>query len=155
MTYPDDAHAFKQAFNRLAVATRLPADQADKAMQRIYFEGLEDLSLEAVTLAAQEIGLKSSWFPKLAEWREAAKLHEQVIRLRSLPAPREEPWHHECPQCEDSGFVIKRCFPDHPQPCGVQRCKKKREHTYAVRCGCVETNRTYERNRAHLYRSIR
>ena len=73
MVAATDSKRFKAAFNRLAVATRLPADQADMASQRVYFEGLQDLPIEAVEQAARGLELKAQWFPKLVEWRQAVR----------------------------------------------------------------------------------
>ena len=143
-----DGLGFVHAFNRLAVATRLPAAEADEAMQRIYWEGLEDLPLQAVADAAAGLEKSAQWFPKVAEWREAAKPLAAAARVKLLAGSvREEPWHHECELCEDQGWQIKHCFPEVSAPCGVRKCRKTREHTYAVVCGCRETNRTYQRNR--------
>jgi hypothetical protein len=87
MVADTDVVRFKVAFNRLAVETRLPADQADMATQRIYFEGLSEWPIEAVEDAAREIGKKAEWFPKLKEWRDAVK----VVRRDAInrqPKPR-------------------------------------------------------------------
>ena len=82
-----DKVRFAQAFNRLAVTTRLPAAEGDAAMQRLFFEGLSDYPVEAVEAAALEIARKSQWFPKLAEWRDAVKVARRTAASR-LPAPR-------------------------------------------------------------------
>lgn len=65
-----------------------------------------------------------------------------------IPPARSEPWHHECEACEDTGWELRTCYPDQGPVCGVARCKRAAEHTYAVACGCRETNRTYQRKRA-------
>lgn len=80
-----DVARFKQAFNRLAVATRLPADQADAATQRIYFDGLSDLPIEAVETAADELERNAQWFPKVAEWRTKAGMFRRATALKALP----------------------------------------------------------------------
>lgn len=87
MVAATDSKRFKVAFNRLAVATRLPADQADMASQRVYFEGLQDLSIEAVENAARGLELKAQWFPKLSEWRQAVRAVERDA-VRKLPPQR-------------------------------------------------------------------
>ena len=150
---PDDAVVFVQAFNRLAVATRLSTTEADDAMQQIYFEGLEDLPLSAIVDAARKIEQKAQWFPKVAEWREAAKPFALSCRLKALGGAREEPWHHECQQCEDTGWWVRRCFPEVSAVCGMRSCRKAVEHTYAVACPCRTTNRTYLRRREFQFKS--
>lgn len=82
-------------------------------------------------------------------------------------------WKHECKTCEDSGFEVLQCKPG--QRCYRRLCKKADEadartletlereakakgreltedelprpytHGYAIRCFCVNTNRTYQR----------
>lgn len=84
-----DVGRFKIAFNRLAVETRLPADQADLANQRIYFEGMEDLPIDAVEEAARTLGRKAQWFPKLAEWRAAVKVVRRDTVNKQTPVRRQ------------------------------------------------------------------
>lgn len=81
-----DKLAFAQAFNRLAVETRLPAKDADAATQRIYFDGLSDFPIEAIEASALELGRKSEWFPKLAEWRQAVKVIRRDAANRMPPS---------------------------------------------------------------------
>ena len=140
-----DKQRFKQAFSRLAVAVRLPADQADAAMQRVYWDALADLPLEAVEDAARELALEAQWFPKVAEWRDAASKakHARVLTM-ALPAPRTEPWAEECSSCDDSGWEPMACPGD--GTCG--RTKAHAKHSYAVPCACIPTNRTYQRRLA-------
>lgn len=84
-----DKTRFKVAFNRLAVATRLPADQADAASQRIYFDGLEDLPIESIETAARELEVKAEWFPKVSEWRKACRRARRDEIRHELPSPRQ------------------------------------------------------------------
>lgn len=138
-----DKLRFKQAFNRLAVATRLPADHADAAMQRIYFEGLQRFPIEAVESAAGSLAERSQWFPKLAEWCDTA---ERARNTRALlaAAPDGRQWHAECESCDDTGFEILTC--SGRAQCG--RDKEHQPHEYAVPCPCRMTNRTYQRRLA-------
>lgn len=149
-----DRMQFAQAFNRLAVATRLPTGEADAAMQQIYWDGLTDAPVESVVAAADLLSHTSVWFPKLAEWREAAFRH-RLEEVLMLPDGRDEPWHEECDACRDTGWEIRRCYPGTGNNCGRRRCMagKSAEHTYAVECSCRPTNRTYQRSRAVLARS--
>jgi hypothetical protein len=145
-----DKKRFAQCFNSLAVATRLPATEGDAAMKAVYFRGLSDLDIEPVEAAASSLELKAQWFPRLSEWRQAARLAVGVRGLLALPGEvREVPWKEECSDCGDTGWRILRCFPDTNIACGVRRCKKRTVHTYAVICHCRETNRTYQRTREH------
>lgn len=151
-----DKDRFKAAFNRLAVATRLPADQADSSAQKVYFLGLEDLAIDAVEMAARELEKNAAWFPKVAEWREAAKLQKRVLMLKALPPPREEPWHHDCELCEDGGWEPRVCYPGTQVTCGRKRCASNihPEHRYVTACTCRATNRTYLRHRAATFGAV-
>jgi len=146
MVTDTDKTAFKQAFNRLAVAVRLPADQADAAMQRIFFEGLSEFSIEAVTAAGQQLEQSAQFFPKVAEWREAARI-AQVAFVKALPPGRETPWESECPVCDDSGWEERRCYPGTRNTCGRKKCELERpEHRYVIVCTCRPHNRTWARH---------
>lgn len=142
-----DKKAFVQSFNRLALAVRLT--DADAHMQRVYFQGLEDLSIAAVTSAAGQLEKTAQWFPKVAEWRQAARLQE-IAQLKALPDGREEPWQDECGACLDTGWEEKRCYPGTYNNCGRKKCvtqgTERHEHTYMVECSCRPTNRTYARH---------
>lgn len=84
-----DKVQFAQAFNRLAVATRLAAKDADASMQQVYFDGLSDLPIEAVAAAASTLERGAEWFPKVREWRAAAHKVRRDERSRELPAHRQ------------------------------------------------------------------
>ena len=146
-----DRLEFAQAFNRLAVSTRLPTGEADAAMQQVYWTGLEDMPIEFVVSAADALSKASQWFPKVAEWREwATRLRLQSII--ALPDGRDEPWHDECEACGDTGWEIRRCYPGTPNTCGHRNCVKGKrlEHNYAERCTCRPTNRTFQRHQATI-----
>ena len=142
----NDKIRFKQAFNRLAVATRLPADQVDAAMQKIYFDGLERFPIEAIESAAAELAVNAQWFPKLAEWCDVA---ERARNARALTAGSQDHggrvWHAECATCDDTGWESVTCDGKHKQ-CGRER--DHGDHEYVVPCVCRDTNRTYQRRRA-------
>lgn len=142
---PTDKSAFLQAFNRLAVATRL--GDADASMQRIYWDALKDMELPAIEQSAAHLAQSAQWFPKVAEWREAARAAKLTAQIKALPAGREEPWHSECAACDDTGWEFRTCYPGTGNTCGRQRCEQEgKEHDYTVRCPCRETNRTYQRH---------
>jgi hypothetical protein len=143
-----DKVRFKQAFNVLAVATRLPADQADAPMQRIYFQGMLDLTIESVIASAETLAMSAEWFPKLAEWRGAAKI-AHVATLTALSEDREQPWEDECGACLDTGWEERWCYPGTANNCGRRKCVKgqdRKEHKYGTPCSCRATNRTYARH---------
>ena len=148
---PADRLHFAQAFNRLAVATRLPAAEADGVMQQVYWDGLQEIPLEAVTASAQALERHARWFPKVAEWREAAYRQQLEVRLQ-MPEGRDEPWRDECDACGDTGWELRRCYPGTPKTCGHRNCVKGRrsEHTYVEPCPCRPTNRTLQRHQAIL-----
>ena len=149
---PADRLRFAQAFNRLAVATRLPVAEADAAMQQVYWDGLREQPIEAVTAAAGTMETHARWFPKVAEWREAAYRHQVTARLQ-LPDGRDEPWHDECETCGDTGWVLHHCYPGSGNTCGHRHCRvagRRSEHTYVRSCPCRPTNRTLQRHHAIL-----
>lgn len=82
-----DKLQFAQAFNRLAVATRLQPAQADAAAQQVYFDGLSDMPIEAVVEAASELERKAEWFPKVRDWREAVRRVRREAVRREHYAP--------------------------------------------------------------------
>ena len=139
-----DKIRFKQAFNRLAVAVRLPADQADAAMQRIYWDGLEPYPIEAVEDASHTLATQAAWFPKLAEWIEvASKAQNARVLKHALPDPGRG-WNSECGTCDDTGWEPLTCAGG--RQCG--RTKEHAAHSYVVPCPCRDTNRTYQRRKA-------
>jgi hypothetical protein len=142
-----DKVVFVQSFNRLAVACRLSAKEADPSMQLIYFQGLQDLSIEAVAAGAQILEKSAQWFPKVSEWRSAAKI-QHIAHIKALPPGREAPWEDECGACADTGWEERRCYPGTPNICGHKACKRdgRAEHLYVQPCTCRPTNRTYQRH---------
>lgn len=145
---PQDRMEFAQAFNRLAVATRLPAGEADAIMQQVYWNGLSDLPVDVVVAAADAMSRSAEWFPKVSEWRGAAS-ELRLQQIIQLPDGRDEPWRYECEVCNDTSWEILRCYPGTLKNCGRRRCARggegTYEHTYAVRCSCFGHNRTYQR----------
>lgn len=153
---PFEKPRFLQAFNRLAVACRLPANEIDEHMKRIYYDGLTDFSVEALEDAADSLARSSQWFPKVAEWREAAGQARVEALVKALPPARENGWEHECPACEDTGWEEKRCYPGTANNCGARRClSEAAEHTYVYACSCRTTNRTYQRHHLPKAREVR
>jgi hypothetical protein len=140
-----DKPAFAQAFNRMAVALRLPAAEVDPAMQQIYFDALKDLPVAAVVGAVGGLTQSAGYgFPRTSEWHSVAERCRIEQTLKALPSSgREEPWHHECPHCEDTGWEIRECDGSHRQ-CG--RAKEHQAHSYASACSCRNTNATYARH---------
>lgn len=102
-----DEQQFMAVFSRLCVALREAQDDTG-ITQQVYFEALRDLSPEALEAGAmllmQERGRR--FFPTTAEWRTAAeKAHADALR-KALTSRREEPWHYECQDCADSGWIV-------------------------------------------------
>jgi hypothetical protein len=142
-----EKHRFAQCFNRLAVAVRLPADEADAAMKQIYWDGLQDLPVEAVEDAARQLQL-GEWFPKLGEWRDVAeKAKNARILTKALPSPDRGAWVSECATCDDTGWEPLECQGGITGMCGRQR--EHPAHPYAVACACRMTNHTYQRKKAY------
>lgn len=138
----NDRQRFGQAFNRLAVAVRLPSDQADAATKQVYWQGLEPYPIEAVEQAANTLGQSSQWFPKLAEWRDAAaQAQHGLVIQKALPA-HDRGWQDECGTCGDTGWEALTCDGTH-RMCGRQR--EHPAHDYVVACPCRQTNHTWQR----------
>lgn len=98
---------FMALFSRLCVALRETQDESG-ITQQVYYEALHDLSPEALdagaTVLMRERGRR--FFPTTAEWRTASETaHNETLR-KVLTSRREEPWHHECRECEDSGWIV-------------------------------------------------
>lgn len=139
----DDLPAFLQAFNRLAVALRLPAAEVDAPMKQIYFDALKDLPIAAVAGAVGGLAKTAGYgFPRTSEWWAVADRVRVEQTLKALPPPREEPWRHECPHCCDCGWEYREC--DGDRICG--RSKTHAPHAFATPCSCRETNHTYARH---------
>lgn len=93
-----------------SLAMQLRWHDADVATIKSYFDVLKDVPLDdvkdAAALFARESGRKFP--PTSAEWFTSARAVEQdrIRKVVALPPGREEPWHHECGSCEDTGWVI-------------------------------------------------
>lgn len=136
---------FLRVFNRLCVALREPPDDTG-IMQQTYFELLHDLPIQALDAGAvalmQEPGRK--FFPTSAEWRQAAAQAGMDALRAALPPARVEPWRHEDPECEDTGWRFLDCD-GASGACG--REKKHAPHSYVTICACRPTNHTFHRHR--------
>ena len=149
---PQDSEAFNHAFNRLAVALREPT--SDAVTKRVYFDALAGLSLDAVQQAARQMeqtlvsedGSKS-FFPTTAQWHKAATEAQQAIVRQAIQPRRDEPWHFECGDCEDTGWVPRICRPGARCGCLLYQGHQTYEHSYTARCPCQATNHTYRRRR--------
>ena len=138
-----DKPAFAQAFNRLAVALRLPSHEVDPAMQQIYFDALKELPISAVVGAVGGLAKTAGYgFPRTSEWYSVAERVRVELTLKALPAGREQPWQHECPHCEDTGWEYRDCHGD--RICG--RSKEHTPHKFVTPCSCRNTNATYARH---------
>jgi hypothetical protein len=102
MTSPRD---FAVVLSKLSMQLR--ALDVDEATIRAYHEVLGQHSLDALrtTAAAYAADPGRKWLPTTGEWTEALQAcEEQVVRKR-LTGVRLEPWHVDCPDCEDTGWV--------------------------------------------------
>lgn len=101
---------FSSVFAVLAI--QLGKTDADEATIRAYFKALEDLDIELVAMAAENMGRRGGsqsenphWFPKASEWRtrvewvEQRRIDELRARLRKLPTP-------VCQGCSDTGWCL-------------------------------------------------
>jgi hypothetical protein len=136
-----DKRRFDAAFNYLATATRMPTADMTPTTKRVYFDALSELTDEAVEGAAAQLAKSAQWFPKVAEWREAARSYKRDSNVKAFPVPRAEQWRHECDFCEDTGWCYEggKTFHD-----VVLSAYEGRPRMHA--CVCRSTNRTYQRH---------
>jgi hypothetical protein len=87
--------AFLDAFGRLA--RRMKTDRLDARTARDYWTALQDLPLDRVTAAADELAKQQVFFPAVAEWRRAA-----LGRRQSAPPV-------DCQHCQGTG-LIRICY---------------------------------------------
>lgn len=92
---------FADMFALLAVQLR--QTDADEALIRGYYEGLQDLEPELLKAAADRLSRAAEWFPKTSDWRTAAeairreRIDAQRAHLRKAPRP-------VCCVCDDTGW---------------------------------------------------
>lgn len=143
---PTDTRAFLAVFNRLCVALREPQDDSG-ITQQVYFEALRDLPLAALETSANVLMRQQGrrFFPTTAEWRTEAEKAAYADLKRAVTGGREEPWKHDCRDCEDTGWV-RGLTCDGGSTCG--RKHKHQAHDYTLACPCRPTNRTYRRHMA-------
>lgn len=125
------------------LAMQLRWTDADEMAVRSYYQALQGVSLDALKASAQQFAQESGrrFFPTSAEWFEAAQ-HVTTESLRkALPPAREEPWVHDCRDCEDTGFRPFKC---NGKFCG--RKYKHAPHDYVEKCPCRPTNATWNRH---------
>ena len=124
MTLPQ----FAVVFAMLAVQLRYT--DADEAVIRAYYDGLQDLEPELLTAAADRLARAAQWFPKTSEWRAAAetirheRLDAQRAYLRTAPQPL-------CGVCDDTGWAPVEALEKgqsvrRVMPCGC-RTERRRE----------------------------
>jgi hypothetical protein len=86
------------------LAVQLRYADADEAVIRAYYEGLQDLEPELLRAAAERLSRTAQWFPKTSEWRAAVdairheRLDAQRTYLRKAPRPL-------CGVCDDTGWA--------------------------------------------------
>lgn len=139
---PSDTE-FLSLFNRLSVALREQQDDSG-VTQGIYFDALKDLPIRALEDGAAALMKEPGrrFFPTTAEWRTAAE-KANLSQLREAVQPaRDEPWHHECTACEDTGWERFECTGD--RCCG--RSGPHAAHEFVRVCSCRPTNRTFQRH---------
>lgn len=140
---------FLAIFNRLCVALRETQDDSG-ITQQVYWEALRDLPMLSIDQSAVALSRQTGrrFFPTTAEWRTEAENASAAHMRKVVPAARVDPWHHECRDCEDSGWV-RGLTCDGGTTCG--RTRKHMPHDYTMACPCRATNRTYLRH--HMYGS--
>jgi hypothetical protein len=92
---------FADMFALLAVQLR--QTDADEAVIRGYYEGLQDLEPELLKAAADRLARAAEWFPKTSDWRTTAeairreRIDAQRAHLRRASQP-------VCCICNDAGW---------------------------------------------------
>jgi len=137
---------FLAVFNRLCVALRETQDDTG-ITQGVYWDALHDLPLAALETGANVLMRQQGrrFFPTTAEWRSEAEKAAYAELKKAVSGGRDEPWKHECQDCEDSGWV-RGLTCDGGTTCG--RKNKHMPHDYTLACPCRQTNRTYRRHHA-------
>lgn len=135
---------FLAIFSRLCVGLREQQDDSG-ITQQVYWEALRDLPLAALETGAAALMKQSGrrFFPTTAEWRTAAETAQYAELRQALKPARDEPWQHECHECEDTGWVRGLTCPG-DATCG--RPRKHAAHDYTQACPCRLTNRTWRRH---------
>lgn len=148
---------FGAIFAKLALQLRWT--DADAVTIKSYYEALQGCSMDALQASARDIAIRGvrddkgavqrKWFPTSAEWFQAAQEHQREIARKQLALPpgREEPWHYECQNCEDTGWIMYLDC-DGSAKCGRQR--PHAPHSYTDVCGCRATNKTFQRHHAEM-----
>lgn len=142
-TRPTASQEFLKIFNRLCVALREPKDDTG-VTQDVYFSALKDLPVAALRAAAESLAKETGrrFFPTSAEWRTAAEDANRKQLQAAVQPGRDEPWHFDCEDCEDTGWIRLHCGGN--DTCG--RRNRHQPHDYVIVCGCRATNRTYQRH---------
>jgi len=125
------------------LATQLRWTDADEMAVRSYYEALKGETLDTVKASAQKFAQEAGrrFFPTTAEWCEVARHTATETLRKALPAAREQPWRHDCGECEDTGFRPFKCVGT--SICG--RRFKHQPHDYVEICPCRQTNATWQR----------
>lgn len=141
---PVEPEAFLAVFSRLSVALRETQDDTG-VTQQVYFDALHDLPLSALETSANVLMRQQGrkFFPTTAEWRAEAEKAAYADLKRAVGGGREHPWHYECRDCEDSGWV-RGLTCDGGTTCG--RTRPHAAHDYTIACPCRPTNRTWLRH---------
>jgi hypothetical protein len=103
---PMTEREFGMVFVKLA--TQLGTKDADVLTIKSYFEALQDLSLEAIRMAASAFSREPGrqWMPNAPQWREKVQeLQREALREAVQPA-REKGWQVECQDCDDTGWQM-------------------------------------------------
>jgi hypothetical protein len=115
-----------------------------------YFHALIGFDVNELVAAAEQVKCTAHWFPKPIEWREAVDAIRVAALKTAIRPARDEPWHFECPACEDTERIHYYCEKGDPpcdrkdpKPCAT--CNK----VYVRDCQCKGRNTTVQRRRAH------
>lgn len=104
-----------------------------------YFSALRGCDMNDLRVAADQLAQTSKWFPKPAEWKEAARKVGGDRLRKALPPGRDETWHFGCTRCEDDGWICHVCEQ-------IDCIKGTPDHERRMKpCPCRATNTTYQR----------
>lgn len=148
----DDTDRWRELFGKLCVTY----DRTwDEAQSRFYFDALRDLPFPDLEVAALILVQELKYFPRPAEWREAAANQRSArVRARASEVQALSRRGVHCEVCGDTGWSSRGCREGDSckgaihATTGEPVCRRDGDHTYVERCACRSTNPLYQARQA-------